>query len=86
MYLVELFCHIFSFTFSTRMLDIEQVVDTTGAGDAFSAGFLCAWKATGGDVQVALKWGCAVGSAVVSRVGASGHLSVDDDIRPNLTI
>lgn len=68
------------------MLDIEQVVDTTGAGDAFSAGFLCAWKATGGDVQVALKWGCAVGSAVVSRVGASGHLSVDDDIRPNLTI
>lgn len=68
------------------MVDVEQVVDTTGAGDAFSAGFLCAWKATDGDVQIALQWGCALGSAVVSRVGASGQLSVDDDIRPNLVI
>eukprot|EP00903_Cladosiphon_okamuranus_P011105 g10481.t1 len=70
-----------------------EVVDTTGAGDAFSAGFLHVWKATGGgsagdggdgDVQAALRWGCALGSAVVTRVGATAKLSVEEDIRPNL--
>lgn len=73
----------------------QQVVDTTGAGDAFGAGFLHVWKATGGgngdvggagggDVQAALRWGCALGTTVVTRVGASSKLSVEDDIRPNL--
>jgi len=71
----------------------RQVVDTTGAGDAFSAGFLHVWKATGGgsgvgpgggDVQAALRWGCALGTTVVTRVGASSRLSVEEDIRPNL--
>lgn len=61
----------------------SQVVDTTGAGDSFSAGFLFVWKATG-DVQAALRWGCALGSTVVTRIGASSRLSVDDDIRPHL--
>ncbi|CAN0030934.1 unnamed protein product [Phaeothamnion confervicola] len=46
------------------------VVDTTGAGDAFAAGFLYAWKATG-SVPTALAWGCALGSTVVTKVGAS---------------
>lgn len=62
-----------------------QVVDTTGAGDAFSAGFLYVWKATG-DVQTALRWGCALGTTVVTRVGAGSRLSVEDDIRPNLVL
>lgn len=61
----------------------SQVVDTTGAGDSFSAGFLFVWKATG-DVQAALRWGCAVGSTVVTKIGASTRLSVDNDIRPHL--
>ncbi|CAN0320586.1 unnamed protein product, partial [Hapterophycus canaliculatus] len=68
-----------------------QIVDTTGAGDAFSAGFLSIWKATGGgsgaeesgggDVQAALRWGCALGTAVVARVGASPKLSIEEDVR-----
>eukprot|EP00752_Nemacystus_decipiens_P009355 g8360.t1 len=69
-----------------------EVVDTTGAGDAFCAGFLHVWKATGGgsggaadgDVQAALQWGCALGTAVVTRVGATSKLSVEEDIRPNI--
>eukprot|EP00904_Undaria_pinnatifida_P007281 jgi/Undpi1/3683/HiC_scaffold_16.g07053.m1 len=65
-----------------KCADVE-VVDTTGAGDAFSAGFLHVWKATG-DVQAALRWGCALGTTVVTRVGASLTLSVEEDIRPNL--
>ncbi|CAM9657105.1 unnamed protein product [Ectocarpus sp. 12 AP-2014] len=60
-----------------------EVVDTTGAGDAFSAGFLHVWVG-GGDVQAALRWGCALGTAVVTRVGASSKLSIEEDVRPHL--
>lgn len=48
-----------------------NVVDTTGAGDAFAAGFLYGHSLTNGGIEQALQWGCAVGSASVSVVGAS---------------
>ncbi|CAM9753466.1 unnamed protein product [Choristocarpus tenellus] len=60
-----------------------KVVDTTGAGDAFSAGFLYAWKVTGGNVQTALAWGCAMGTSVVLKVGASVALTLQE-IEANL--
>ncbi|MEZ5117038.1 MAG: sugar kinase [Candidatus Nanopelagicales bacterium] len=47
-------------------LDIE---DTTGAGDAFAAGFLPAW-CDGSDPTLALAEGNRVASRAVSRVGA----------------
>jgi sugar/nucleoside kinase (ribokinase family) len=46
-----------------------DVVDTTGAGDAFAAGFLPAW-AGGEGLVVALERGNRAGARVVSRVGA----------------
>jgi sugar/nucleoside kinase (ribokinase family) len=46
-----------------------EVVDSTGAGDAFNAGFLRAWLA-GETTQSALEEGVAAGSAAVTRVGA----------------
>ena len=46
-----------------------EVVDTTGAGDAFAAGFLTA-RLAGAGRREALEAGCAVGSRVVSQVGA----------------
>jgi ribokinase len=48
------------------------VVDTTGAGDAFAAGLLAEWVATGGrpDPAAALAAGLARAAAVVSRPGA----------------
>jgi sugar/nucleoside kinase (ribokinase family) len=57
----------------------DAVVDTTGAGDAFAAGFLYGHHhqlimSDGGDddkVESALAWGCAMGSASVTVVGAS---------------
>jgi sugar/nucleoside kinase (ribokinase family) len=56
------------------LMDVA-VVDTTGAGDAFAAGFLYGHhlKSHGGDddVESALAWGCAMGSASVTVVGAS---------------
>ncbi|MBK8755651.1 MAG: carbohydrate kinase family protein [Actinomycetales bacterium] len=46
-----------------------EVVDPTGAGDAFDAGLLAAWL-DGANPQEALRAGVRAGSAAVSRVGA----------------
>jgi sugar/nucleoside kinase (ribokinase family) len=45
-----------------------DVVDSTGAGDAFNAGLLAAWL-TGAGSQAALRAGCAAGAEAVSRRG-----------------
>ena len=48
-----------------------DVVDTTGAGDAFAAGLLAAWLADpAGDPARALDAGLARAAQVVGRLGA----------------
>ncbi|WP_138733383.1 carbohydrate kinase family protein [Modestobacter excelsi] len=49
-----------------------QVVDTTGAGDAFTAGVLSVWARSGGrpDPSAALEAGLQRAAAVVGRAGA----------------
>ena len=57
-----------------------ELVDATGAGDAFGAGFLAAWTAAprrAGDVEAlvaALEEGVAHGTAACRQVGASAAL------------
>lgn len=57
-----------------------QVVDTTGAGDAFNAGFLSAWLA-GQSMEMALALGNACGATAVARVGGAGALPDLCDLR-----
>lgn len=48
------------------------VLDTTGAGDAFNAGFLVAWLA-GAPLRLALAEGIACGTLSVQSVGGAGR-------------
>ena len=48
---------------------VERVVDTTGAGDAFAAGWLAA-RRSGADPSAALTAACALGARAVARPGA----------------
>lgn len=48
-----------------------DVVDTTGAGDSFDAGFLAAWL-SGLDLATAVRWGTAAGSLSTRGAGGTG--------------
>src|SRR3989344_1037740 len=52
-------------------LDIFRVpvVEMTGAGDAYSTGFVCA-LALGLDVKAAMRWGAMNGASVIQKIGA----------------
>lgn len=54
----------------------RAVVDTTGAGDAFAAGFLFGWCGSR-DVERGLVYGCACGAAAVGQIGGSSPLDAD---------
>jgi sugar/nucleoside kinase (ribokinase family) len=45
-----------------------NVVDTTGAGDAFAAAFISA-ELAGADIEACLKRGVEAGSAAVTKIG-----------------
>ncbi|PIU01880.1 hypothetical protein COT68_00885 [bacterium (Candidatus Torokbacteria) CG09_land_8_20_14_0_10_42_11] len=62
-----------------RAVKVENVADTTGAGDAFSAAFLGA-IVLGYNLETALAWGVKNGAAVISKYGAQNGLLTRKEI------
>lgn len=48
-----------------------RAVDTTAAGDAFTAAMALRFLENGGDINDAVQYGCAAGAITVSRAGAA---------------
>jgi ribokinase len=59
------------------------VVDTTGAGDAFTAAFAVA-LAEGRDEREAVRWGCAAGAHMVEHPGVVPGLPTRDELERRL--
>lgn len=64
--------------------DAVMVVDTVGAGDFFSAGFLHAWV-QGADLETCARCGCACGSAIVQVQGAELPHDAAENLRKQVT-
>lgn len=56
-----------------------DVVDTTGAGDSFDAGFLYAWL-SGLDPAIAVRWGTVAGSLSTRGAGGTGAQATRGEI------
>ena len=61
---------------------VAKVVDTTGAGDLFAAGFLFGLT-TGADLRRAGALGCLAAAEVIQHVGARPQVSLRDLARTN---
>ena len=62
----------------------DRVVDTTGAGDAFAAGFLAGYT-QGNDVTVAARMGNIAAAEVISHMGARPSLDLKSLVAERLT-
>ncbi len=56
-----------------------QPVDTTAAGDAFTAGFATAWSA-GQSIPEAVRWACAVGACATLKPGAQPAMPTSAEV------
>lgn len=57
-----------------------DVLDSTGAGDSFDAGFLHAWR-QGMSLQECLRWGSACGSLSTRGIGGTACQGSEADVR-----
>lgn len=64
-------------------LPAARCVDTTGAGDAFAAGFLCALS-EGRTLEECIMWASASGSLTVEKVGAVSGVSTRSQVEARI--
>lgn len=65
--------------FTVPAYKVSEVIDTTGAGDSFNAGFLYRYL-RGGPIKESLQWGCICGSLVVTKIGGIAGQPTADEI------
>jgi ribokinase len=58
----------------------DKLVDTTAAGDAFTAAFTLEYLESGGDAVLAAKYGAAAGAVTVSKFGAASSVPTANEI------
>ena len=58
----------------------DKVVDTTAAGDAFTAALTLEYLRNGGDIKAAIKYGNAAGAITVTRKGASSSIPTAEEV------
>lgn len=58
----------------------DKVVDTTAAGDAFTAAMVYEYLESGGDIVLSAKYGAAAGAVAVSRSGAASSVPSSAEI------
>jgi sugar/nucleoside kinase (ribokinase family) len=69
---------------STQPVFAVPCLDTTGAGDAFDAGFLRGWLA-GLPLPDCLAYGCGAGALSTRSIGATGALPTIDELTATIT-
>ena len=58
----------------------DKTVDTTAAGDAFTAAMVLEYLYNGGDIKDAVKYGCAAGAITVTRPGATVSIPTAEEV------
>ncbi|MBR2343614.1 MAG: ribokinase [Clostridia bacterium] len=58
-----------------------NVVDTTAAGDSFTAALTAEYLRNGGDIKAAARYGNAAGAIAVTRKGAASSIPTDEEVR-----
>lgn len=58
-----------------------KAVDTTAAGDSFTAAMTVEYLRNGGDIKSAARFGTAAGAIAVTRHGASSSVPTEDEVR-----
>ena len=58
----------------------DKVVDTTAAGDAFTAAMTLRYLENGGDIKDAVRYGAAAGALTVSKKGAASSIPSKEEV------
>lgn len=58
----------------------DKIVDTTGAGDAFTAAMVLEYLRNGGDIKEAIKYGNVAAALTISRPGAGSSVPTEEEI------
>ena len=61
-------------------IPVETIVDTTGAGDLFAAGFLAA-RCRGHGLERCLRWGSVAAAEIISHFGARPEKDLRELVR-----